>query len=165
MHIMSQKFRVLTTVLALMLTLGFGTTSAQADEVLLTINGASGNPIKLTRAEIEALPATSFETSTIWTEGKQRFTGVALKDLLSELELSGTTIRAKALNDYSIEIPATDAIAGGPIIAYFLNDQQMSVRDKGPLWIVFPYDSDVRYQTEVFYSRSIWQLDRVDVFD
>ena len=58
-----------------------------------------------------------------------------------------------------------DAVEGGPIIAYRLNGDRMSVRDKGPLWVVYPYDSDQVYQTEVIYSRSIWQLYRIDVIE
>ena len=37
------------------------------------------------------------------------------------------------------------------------------MRDKGPLWIIYPYDQNTDYQTEVIYSRSIWQLDRIEV--
>ncbi|WP_252928140.1 hypothetical protein [Paracoccus sp. 08] len=43
-------------------------------------------------------------------------------------------------------------------MAYLMDDREISVRDKGPLWIVYPYDADRQYQTEVIYSRSIWQL-------
>lgn len=136
-----------------------------ADEVVLTINEDSDKPVALTFDDLQALPVTSFETTTIWTQGSRKFTGVALMDLMSELSLSATTLRAKALNDYSIEIPATDAVENGPIIAYFVDDERLSVRDKGPLWIVYPYDQDKRYQTEIFYSRSIWQLDRIDLID
>ncbi|RYH00603.1 oxidoreductase, partial [Salipiger sp. IMCC34102] len=39
----------------------------------------------------------------------------------------------------------------------------MQVRDKGPLWIVYPYDDTPEYRSEVIYSRSIWQLDRIEV--
>ena len=57
----------------------------------------------------------------------------------------------------------SDAVEGGPIIAYYTNGEEMSRRDKGPLWVVYPYDSDIAYQTELVYSRSIWQLDRISV--
>ena len=60
-------------------------------------------------------------------------------------------------------MPLTDAVEGGPIVAYRMDGETMSVRDKGPLWIVYPYDSDADYRTEVIYSRSIWQLDRIEV--
>jgi len=29
------------------------------------------------------------------------------------------------------------------------------------LWIVYPYDSDNRFQSEIYFSRSIWQLARL----
>ena len=39
----------------------------------------------------------------------------------------------------------------------------MTLRDKGPLWLVYPYDADTAYQSEVIYARSVWQLDRIEV--
>jgi hypothetical protein len=36
------------------------------------------------------------------------------------------------------------------------------VRDKGPLWLVYPYDSVSAYQTEVIYARSIWQVKQME---
>ena len=74
-------------------------------------------------------------------------------------------MKATAINDYAVEIPVSDAVVGGPIVAYFLNGEPMSVRDKGPLWIVYPFDADPHYQTEVIYSRSIWQLDRIELIE
>ncbi len=62
-----------------------------------------------------------------------------------------------------MKIPATDWVDGGPIIAYLQNGNPMSVRDKGPLWVIYPYDDNPDYQSEVTYSRSIWQLDRITV--
>ena len=112
---------------------------------------------------LKAMPTTSFRTSTIWTEGTHTLTGVALEDLLGAIGSKGETITAVALNDYAVEIPASDAVADGPIIAYEMDGKEMSVRDKGPLWIVYPYDSDAAYRTEMIYSRSIWQLDRMQI--
>lgn len=140
---------------------------ANGAEPILTITSGSGasDAIVLTREQIQGMPVTTFQTSTTWTEGTQQFTGVALVDLLRELSTSGSTIRATALNDYTVEIPRSDAVEGGPIVAYFINDKPLSVRDKGPLWIVYPYDSNPNYQTEIVYSRSIWQLDRIELID
>ena len=39
----------------------------------------------------------------------------------------------------------------------------MPVDDKGPLFIVYPYDSDPVLQTEKFYSRSAWQVAQIIV--
>jgi hypothetical protein len=37
------------------------------------------------------------------------------------------------------------------------------VRDKGPLFIVYPYDSDPQLATQTFYGRSAWQLAKLIV--
>lgn len=112
---------------------------------------------------LKALDATTYETTTIWTEGGQSFTGVTLGALMEALGVEGGTITATAINDYSVEIPYEDATESTALVAYMRNGEPMSVRDKGPLWVVYDYDSDVRFQSEVYYSRSIWQLNRLEV--
>ena len=143
---------------------------AAQGEVLLTVSGA----IEMTNADgvaqfdlamLEALGNTVIDTSTIWTDGTQSFQGVPLNALIDRLGIKGEKLRATAINDYAVEIPTSDAVEGGPIIAYRLNGDLMSVRDKGPLWIVYPYDLDQEYRSVVIYSRSIWQLDRIEALD
>jgi hypothetical protein len=84
-----------------------------------------------------------------------------LSRLLTAVGATGAGLHAVALNDYAVEIPASDAVEGGPIVAFAMNGAPMSVRDKGPLWIIYPFDAKPEYQSEVIYSRSIWQLDRI----
>lgn len=113
-------------------------------------------------AMLTELKPTQITTSTIWSDGVHTFTGVSLHDLVQHLGISGGTLRMTAINDYMIEVPLSDAIEGGPIIAYAMDGNPMSVRDKGPLWLIYPFDTDTRYQSEVYYSRSIWQLNRIE---
>lgn len=135
---------------------------ASPGEILLTLTGM-GAPIQIDRDRLESMPQTTFSTTTIWTEGEQTFTGVPLNVFFAEMGVSEGRVKAMAVNDYAIEIPVSDGVDGGPIIAYELNGQPMSVRNKGPLWIVYPYDSHPEYRSEVIYARSIWQLDRIEV--
>lgn len=134
------------------------------DGTLLTVS-ISGESVTYDRAALEALGSESFETTTIWTEGLQTFTGVPLTALVGTLGIDGEALKATAINDYAVEIPLSDAVEDGPIIAYEMNGEPMSVRDKGPLWVVYPYDSNPDYRSEVIYSRSIWQLDRISVVE
>lgn len=137
-------------------------------EIVLTISGAITNTNAEGKAEfdldmLKALPTTKFTTTTTWTEGANSFTGVSLQALLAAVGASGTTMKSIALNDYAVDIPVSDAVADGPIVAYLMNDQPMPVRDKGPLWIVYPFDSKAEYRTEAIYSKSIWQLSRIEL--
>ena len=130
--------------------------------VILTVSGL-GEAIEFTLADLKALESDSFETSTIWSDGVMTFTGVPLVSLLKELGVSHGRLLARAINDYAVEVPVSDGVEGGPIIAYLLDGEEKSVRNKGPLWLVYPYDQNPDYRSEVIYSRSIWQLDRIEV--
>ncbi len=165
------------TCISLAVTIGFLLVAANVraaeigtpqNDPVLTVNGQiertnEGDTAVFDMDMLKALPATSFRTSTIWTDDVHRFTGVALDDLLDAVGAQGRTINAIALNDYAVEIPAADAVDGGPIVAYEMDGAEMSVREKGPLWIVYPYDAKADYRTEMIYSRSIWQLDRMNI--
>jgi len=110
------------------------------------------------RADLDAMPNDSFETTTIWTEGPQVFSGVYLDTLLSSLGTFDGTLQVVAINDYMVSIPLTEIAAGGALLATRRNGDQMSVHDKGPFWIVYPYDADDAFRNEVIYSRSVWQV-------
>ncbi|MGB5864863.1 MAG: oxidoreductase [Sulfitobacter sp.] len=153
--------RIYTCLVAMALVIGVGT-SAQAEDTLLTLT-FDGKTQSFDRAALEALGLETIETSTIWTEGVQTFEGVSLAVLAAEIGAEEGKLLATAINDYTVEVPLLDAVENGPIIAMRLNGEEMSVRDKGPLWIIYPYDADADYRTEVIYSRSIWQLDRIEV--
>lgn len=137
-------------------------TFALANDVLLTVKGL-GEPRHLDLAALEAMGAAEFTTTTTWTDGEQTFRGVPLVAFLENLGVTEGTMKATAINDYAIDIPVTDAVENGPMIAFARNGELMSVRDKGPLWIVYPYDMNPDYRSEVYYSRSIWQLDRIEI--
>ncbi len=154
-----------TGLTAALVTLGLVAGPAAADDHILTISGpglpAAG--VHLTMDEIEALPQTTFTTKTVWTEGPHEFKGVALKTLLESTGTKGTAVKARALNAYVATIPLDEVAADAPIVATRIDGEHFPRREKGPLWIVYPYDRDASYQTETAYGRSIWQLESLHV--
>ena len=146
------------------------TLPAPTGPVLLTISGdlehqtadAAEGTVTLDLDVLKSLGTRTFTTSTIWVEGDIEFTGVSLRDVLEYAGATAATIGAIASNDYEVEIPVDGISADAPIVAYLMNGKEMSARGKGPLWIVYPYDTETKYRTEVIYSRSIWQLDRIE---
>lgn len=139
-------------------------------EPLLVVSGAIANTNVGDTATfdfemLENLETRTFTTKTIWTDGDQTFTGVQLSDLMELVGAEGDAIKATAINDYAVDIPREDWVDDGPIVAFLNNGETMPVRQKGPLWIVYPFDQNPEYQTEQIYSRAIWQLDRIIVLD
>ncbi|APZ52180.1 molybdopterin-dependent oxidoreductase [Salipiger abyssi] len=136
--------------------------------VILTISGEIENTNGDGTAAFDldmlrALGESEIVTETIWTPATHTFTGVRLKTLLDHVGAEGDEITAMAINDYGVTIPVEDATETGPIVAYEMDGAQMSRRDKGPLWVIYPFSSSSDYRTEVIYSRSIWQLDRMTI--
>ena len=154
--------------LALPILLCLGAAQLQAEELhkatgtpLLTIRSA-GTEIALDAEGLRELPAATFVTGTIWTEGPQTFTGIRMTELLDRLHVTGGTMILTAANDYQITIPVESFTPDGALLAYERNGTPMTLRDKGPLWLVYPYDADPRFRTEIVYANSIWQLARIE---
>ncbi|WP_341211804.1 molybdopterin-dependent oxidoreductase [uncultured Limimaricola sp.] len=139
---------------------------APVDMGILTLAGQAGETdTQFDLEALKAMPVTEFETSTVWTDGVHRFTGVTLADLLAEQSIEGKVIHAAARDGYEVEIPASDAVADGPIVAYQMDGAPLADDEMGPYWIIYPYDSDPAYRSEEVEARSIWQLARLTLSD
>jgi len=112
---------------------------------------------------LERLPQTSFTTRTPWYSQPRKFTGPLLRDVLSAAGAHGSLLRAVALNDYWVELPVDDAAQFDVIIARLLDDKPMAVRDKGPLFVIYPFDSRPDLRNPIHYGRSAWQLRTIEV--
>ncbi|MGH1466401.1 MAG: molybdopterin-dependent oxidoreductase [Cognatishimia sp.] len=140
-----------------------GAASGPDASVVLEVTSAGQDSQKIVfdMASLRAIGTTEIVTSTIWTDGEHRFLGVSLHDLLTHIGAEGRAIEATAINDYAIKIPMSDATQDGPIVAFEMDGAPMPRRTKGPLWIVYPFDSSAQFRTEAIYARSIWQLNRL----
>jgi len=93
----------------------------------------------------------------------QKFEGVWLYDVLESYNATGGMLELEAINDYLVEIPLSEIEKGRALLAHTRNGKPMSAREKGPVWLVYNYDSDPAFRTETVYSRSVWQLDRITI--
>ncbi len=75
----------------------------------------------------------------------------------------GKVVKAFAINDYSVEIPMADFEDYPVILARRHNGKEMSVREKGPLWVIYPWSDFSELRNEKFFSRSIWQVNKIEV--
>ena len=116
-------------------------------------------------AGLESLGTIDIRTETPWTDGAVTFTGVRLRDILNAVRARGSTIVATALNDYSVTIPVEDADTYDVIVAIRQDGRLMSVRDRGPLWVIYPWSDRPELRNEVYYIRSIWQLKSLEILE
>lgn len=136
--------------------------------VILTITGRISNTTADKRAEfdraaLERIGSHQVRTSTAWTDGVSIFEGPLLCDLLNRVGATGVELAAKALNDYTVEIPIEDCRKYPVILALKRDGRDLQPRDKGPIWIVYPRDDYPELRSEQVNTRWIWQLDRLNV--
>lgn len=168
MSVMSRFMAPCLVALALAHTLPAAALEPATGKVILTITGKigeknAGNSAVFDLTMLEKLPQQSFTTKTPWDKQPVKFTGPYLRDVLSVVKANGTTLKANALNDYKTSIPMADAQRFDMVLAHKINDKAIPVRTKGPLFIIYPFDTKTELQATTYYERAAWQLKSIDI--
>jgi len=136
--------------------------------VVLTVTGRiartnAPGAARFDRAMLAALPQGSFTGETPWTKGRVSFTGPLGAALLDEVGAKGSVLKVVALNDYASEVPVEDFRRHPVILATHRDGTEMAVRDKGPVWIIYPMDRVPSLRNPEVYHRSVWQIRDIEV--
>ena len=136
--------------------------------VILTISGniqglGSGPMVQLDRAMLESLGVTKLKTSTAWTTGESEFEGILARDLLEAVGAEGTVVVATALNDYVASIPLREFYDYPVLLAFTMDGRDLELRDKGPIWIVYPRDQYEELNNSMVDKNWVWQLSELEI--
>lgn len=137
--------------------------------VILKVTGSIGNTntqnstAEFDEGMLRDLGTHIVATDTPWTTGVNEFGGPLVRDLLAAVDARGTIVTARALNDYEVQIPISDFLDHNTILAIQINGKRMSVRERGPIWIIYPWDEKPGLKNEEIYTRSIWQLFELEI--
>lgn len=142
--------------------------AAPKGDVILTVTGQIKSTNHAAAADydlamLEALPGRATVTETPWTKGTVKFEGPLGSALLDQLGAEGTTLKITALNDYVVEVPVEDFRKWPVILATRKDGKLMPVRDKGPIFVIYPFDADRSLYNEKIFSRSAWQVKSIEV--
>jgi hypothetical protein len=137
-------------------------------EVILTVKGDvehknSPEGALFDRQMLEALGLEKLRTSSPWTDGVPVFEGVPARAVMDAVGARGSTVVASALNDYQIEIPMDDFERYPVLFALSMDGRELMVRDRGPIWIVYPRDDYPELRNERVNARWVWQLSGLTV--
>lgn len=141
---------------------------APTGRVVLTVTGAiaetnAPGAAEFDMAMLAALAQRTTVTTTPWTTGEVSFAGPLGSALLDAVGATGATLKVTALNDYSAEVPAADLREHPVILATTLDGKPMSVREKGPLFLIYPFAEEPDLYNETYFNRSVWQIARIEV--
>ncbi|MDC7717560.1 molybdopterin-dependent oxidoreductase [Vogesella sp. DC21W] len=135
---------------------------------ILTVSGLiadknAGNDAQFDAAMLDKLPQQKMTVETPWYKTAQTFEGPLFRDVLKAAGAKGKKLYVVALNDYAAEIPLADLEKHDVILARKIDGKVLNVRDKGPLFIMYPFDKKPELRTKDIYSRCVWQVNRIRV--
>lgn len=118
--------------------------------------------LTLDREELEAFPQTTITTESPYYSGSVEFSGPTLQRIVEHFGVNGKVqITLQALNDYQVVGSLEEMLGLGAIIATRKNSKPMSVRDRGPFWIMLPLSERPELNHEDFHRYMVWQLNRI----
>jgi hypothetical protein len=128
------------------------------------IQGCDGRfEVRFDLAALKSLPARDIKTRNPWDKGLVHYRGVLLRDLADDVGANGSVLTITALDDYRADLPIADIRRHDILLAYERNGATMSVRERGPLFVVFPFTTQPELETEARYAQSVWQVSRITV--
>lgn len=138
-----------------------------ANPLILTVTGELGccpqGQALFDLQRLDALPQVEVKTLTPWTDQEDSYQGVRLSVLLDELKARGQRIDATALNDYSMLLNLPAARKYPVILATRKNGEVMRVRNKGPIWVIYPLSDFPELRKEEHHQAMVWQLKSLNI--
>lgn len=131
--------------------------------VILTVSGnitntTSDEAFEFDLAMLESLGVRTLRTTTNWTSGEVEFEGVLARDVLDAVGARGNEVLAKAANDYVVPLSLEELYRYPVMLALKMDGKYMEVKDKGPIWIVYPRDQFSELRTSLNNKKWVWQL-------
>ena len=138
--------------------------AASAAKTTPLILNLPSKQVQLSDADLAALPqATLANLTTPWYSTPQTFSGPTLRSIFEKYGISKTDqIRIVAHNDYTVDLPASDAWTFNVIVATHNNGKRMSLKEKGPFFTMYPLDNP-KASAQQYFSRCVWQVISIDV--
>lgn len=148
-----------------LLAIAAATTAFAGSSITITGRSVSDETVTISYSteDLKALRPVTYVTENPYVDGPTEFTGVLLRDLMREFDVSDVeALRLRAINDYAVSVPVTDIENYDVIIAYAVNGEPMSVREKGPYWAMYPISDHPELDDPTIHSRLIWQLAEIE---
>lgn len=128
-----------------------------AQDILSVTNG--DQTVTYNLEALLALPQEIVVTTNDYVDDLTTFQGPSLKSVLEESDIGDdATLKMVAINDFASSVPAGDAFEYQVILAVLSDGEEMSVRDKGPIWVIYPMTDNAELQDDIYNGRLVWQL-------
>ncbi len=133
-----------------------------AAETLFTIIKTDGTAQPVTYEDVRKIGQKTIDTPVFGYQDQAKITrevtGPLMRDVLKHFSVEGAIAEGVALDAYRIDVPVEDALKYDVVMATAIDGKRLSVRDRGPVWIIYPLKDHPELINPMFEGRSIWQL-------
>lgn len=102
-------------------------------------------------------------TSNHVVEEVASYEGPTIESVLELAGHQGTDAKFIAWDDYVVTIPIETIKQYGLLLATHENGKRMTIDDKGPFFVVFPFTDNPELQNDLYYNLSVWQVREIIV--
>ena len=140
-----------------------------AADPIFTVSGkialrGDSTEIAISEAVFAEIGKTEIETKIpTLGDGMHRASGILGRDLLKYLGAQGKTLRFIGLDAYAMDIPIADFLDYDVVIATEIDGKPLSVRSKGPAWLIYPISSHPELDDPVYSQRGVWQIASIEI--
>lgn len=136
--------------------------AAAAGEVVLKVRTAEGERAYTIEA-LQELKTDVLRTSTPWTTTEHVYAGVWLRDLVADAGISpDARLRLEALNGYRVVEDLGFLLESGGFLAFQRGAHPMSVREKGPVWLLYPFSERPQLNERNVRMAAVWMLHLIE---
>lgn len=107
--------------------------------------------------QLQDLPQKTFKTKHTWAASAQEFSGPLIADVLKLVCPNAQDIYLRSFDQYSIMVNFSKIEKYEPILALKIDGQPLTIREKGPLWVMINTDG-FNLPTRSLDSMFVWQL-------
>lgn len=142
--------------------------TASAAEPILTVQvknaGKDVETTHFSREDLLALHQFTLTTANDFVDGKPRFEGPLMRDLIAAVSGQHTEVaRLFAENDYTVKISTQEFLDYDVVLALTQDGKRLSLRDMGPIWLIYPMSDHPELADPSNNNKLIWQLVRVEL--
>ena len=106
----------------------------------------------------------SISTNTPWHDDIAKYTGITIQNFLDQYKNGEfSEISISAMNGYAVDADIRTFVNAGAMLVWLMNDAPISVHNKGPIVVIFPWSQNGSLREDIFTSLAVWHVNSIHI--
>lgn len=138
--------------------------SATSEKILLNIHSDSQQVSEqYTLTQLQHLPQHEIRTKIPWTNETHTYRGPYLEEIFTLAKIKGEWLTLYALDHYQVSFNFKKIKMYKPILALQVDSKPLTIRTKGPIWLILPMSDYKELSAAIYNDYMIWHLIKISI--